>query len=32
MAGELVHDDHVAGPELRHEHLVDIGLEGMPVD
>jgi hypothetical protein len=23
---------HVAGPELRHEHLVDIGLAGMPVD
>src|SRR5215218_1625443 len=32
MAGEIVHDDHVAGPELRHEHLVDIGLEGMPVE
>ena len=32
VAGEVVHDDEVAGPEFRHEHLVDIGLEGVPVD
>ena len=32
VAGEVVHHDHVAGRELGHEHLVDIGLEGVAVD
>src|SRR3954463_2759602 len=32
VTGEGVHDDHVAGPELRHEHLVDIGLDRFAFD
>ena len=32
MAAEVVHDDHIAWLQLRHEHLVDIGLEGIAVD
>lgn len=32
MAGEVVHDDDVAGPQFRDEHLGDIGLEGVPID
>lgn len=32
VAGQIVHDDNVAAPEVRHEHLVDIGLEPVAVD
>ena len=32
MAGEIVHDDDVAWPELGDEHLLDVGLEGVAVD
>src|SRR5438270_9195172 len=32
VAGQVVHDDDVAGPELGDEDLFDIGLEGAPVD
>lgn len=32
MAPEIVHDDHVARPEGRHEHLLDVGQEAAAVD
>jgi hypothetical protein len=32
VAGEAVHDDGVAGAQLRDEHLGQIGLEGIAVD
>lgn len=32
MAREVVHDDEVAWAQFPHEHLLDIGLEGIPVD
>ena len=32
VAAEVVHDDHIARRQLRHEHLVDISLEGIAVD
>jgi len=32
VAGEIVHDDDVAGLKFGHEHLGDIGFEGIPVD
>ena len=31
MAREVVHDDHVSGAQLRHEHLGDIGFEPVAV-
>ena len=30
-AAEVVHEDHIAWLQLRHEHLVDIGLERTPI-
>ena len=32
VAAEVVHDDDVAGPDLRNEYLIDVGLEGRAVD
>ena len=32
VAAEVVHDDHIARLQLRHEHLIDICLEGIAVD
>jgi hypothetical protein len=32
VAGEVVHDDDVAVPELRNEDAFDLGLEGVSVD
>ena len=32
MAGEIVHHDHIAGPQLRQQYLLDVGLEGKAVD
>lgn len=32
MAGQVVHDDQVAGFQIRNEDLTDIGLEGGAVD
>ena len=32
VAAEIVHDDDVAGPERRDEHLLDIGEEALAVD
>jgi hypothetical protein len=32
MAGEVVHDDDVSGPQFRDHHLLHIGLEGVAVD
>jgi hypothetical protein len=32
VADEIVHDDHVAGLERRHEELRDIGFEPFAVD
>lgn len=32
MALQVVHDDDVAGREVGHEDLVDVGLEGVAVD
>ena len=29
VAGQIVHDDDVAWPQVRHEDLLDIGLEGV---
>jgi hypothetical protein len=29
VAAEIVHDHHVAGLQLGHQHLLDIGLEGV---
>ena len=32
MARQIVHDHDVAGTEFGHQHLLDIGLEGIAVD
>ena len=32
VAGQVVHDDDVAGRQFRHEPLVDIGLDRVAVD
>lgn len=32
VAGEVIHHDHVAGPQRRGEHMADIGLEPIAVD
>ncbi len=31
MGRQVVHDDDVAGPQGRHQHLLDVGLEADPV-
>lgn len=32
VAGEIVHHDHIAGPQLGQQYLLDVGLEGKAVD
>jgi len=32
VAGQVVHDDDVAGPQFRDQHLGDIGFESVAVD
>jgi len=32
MARKIIHDHDIAGTEFRHQHLLDIGLEGVAVD
>ena len=32
MAGEFVHDDDIARPQIGDEDLLDVGLEGVAVD